>query len=205
VRRVLALPIVALCALAVVACSDDPNSDPPSDPMNAKVELGRPVERGYDRTEWDPAAVEAALALARRTTDTSVGCIDPGPVTFSQVKSSHEVVLLPMPAAVVQCFSNGEDEDLQFSAFDDEEAKDTYIEAKAELICGRALGFGNDTSGGQAGFDGIVYVDAGTVIIEPDSYVVRDLLAQELGATASKMCPEAVGDRPPATDAPNPG
>jgi hypothetical protein len=194
-----------MVALTALACSDDqasgPASDPDSDPMNYVVELGRPVERGYDRTGWELEPLEAALALARRTTDTTVGCIDPGEVNFDQVKSSNEKVMLPMPGAHVQCYSNGEDEDLLFTGFVDEESKNTYIEAKAELICGRALSFGSDTSRGQAGFDGIVYVDAGLVIIEPDSYVVRDLLAQELGATASKMCPEAVGDRPPTTPA----
>jgi hypothetical protein len=197
VPRAVLLPLVAL-SLLLAACSDDQESDPPSNPMNAMVELGRPVERGYDRTAWDPEAEAAAMDLANRTTATSVGCIDPGPVSFDEVKESHELVQLPMPGAIVQCFSNGEDEDLQFSAFADEEAKDTYIEAKAELICGRALAPEQDPET-RSRFDGIVYVDAGLVIIEPDTYIVRDQLAQELGATASKMCAEAVGDAPTTT------
>jgi hypothetical protein len=162
--------------------------------MNAVVELGRPVERGYDRTEWDAEALEAAMAVARRTTDTSVGCIEPGPVGFEKIKSSHELVRLPMPGAMVQCFSNDPDsEDLTFSAFTDEESKNTFIEAKAELICGRALAPEADPRT-VSRFDGIVYVDAGLVIIEPDTFFIRDKLAEELGATPSKMCPEAVGD-----------
>ena len=198
-RAVLVALVVTL--VVVAGCSDSEKSDPPSDPMNAVVELGRPVERGYERTDWDPAALDAAMALARRTTDTSVGCIDPGPISFEQVKSSHELVLLPMPAAVVQCFSNDPDsEDLTFSAFVDEESKNTFIEAKAELICGRALAPETDPRS-VSRFDGIVYVDAGTVIIEPDTFFIRDQLAAELGATPSKMCAEAVGDSIPTTTA----
>jgi hypothetical protein len=204
VRRVLLISLVVTC-LALVGCSNDntanPSSDPPSDPTNAIVELGRPVERGYDRTDWDPAALEAATALARRATATSVGCVNPGPVAFEQVKSSYELVKLPMPGAVVQCFSNGEDEDLQFSAFPDEESKATFVESKAELICARAMAPESDTAV-TTRFDGIVYVDAGNVIIEPDTYVVRDQLAAELQATPTKMCADAVGDRPPTSAAP---
>jgi hypothetical protein len=192
VRRVALLSAVLLL---VFGCSDDPESDPPSDPMNAMVELGRPVERGYDRTDWDPAAVDAALELARRVNTTTVGCTDePGPVTFEQVKASYELVGLPMPGAIVACFSSYEDEDLSFSAFTDEEAKNTFIEAKAELICARALEPEKDPNE-PARFDGIVYVDGGNVIIEPDSWPLRDRLATELGLPGTKMCPEAVGDR----------
>lgn len=199
-RRVL-IPITAL-VLLLAACSDSgPEADPPSDPTNAVVELGRPVERGYDRTEWDPAALDAAMELARRASNTSIGCIDPGPVAFEQVKASYEPVKLPMPGALVQCFSNGEDEDLQFSAFADEEAKNTYIEAKAELICERALAPEREGTA-LTRFDGLIYVDAGIVIIEPDTFIVRDALANELGATATKMCPEATGDRPYEIEAP---
>ena len=87
--------------------------------MNAVVELGRPVDRGYDRTDWDPAALAAAMALAQRVSASPVGCLDPGPVTFEQVKSSYELVKLPMPGALVQCNST-DGEDLTFSSFTDE-------------------------------------------------------------------------------------
>jgi hypothetical protein len=196
--------LLGLSLLAGACSNDDAASDPESDPMNAMVELGRPVERHYDRTEWVPGPLAEAQAVADRTTATAIGCLDPGPVDFGQVRSSHELVQLPMPAAIVQCFSNGEDEDLLFTAFEDEDEKDTYIEAKAELICGRALGFGSEQSETMAGFDGIVYVDFGTVILEPDSFAVRDALAEELGGTASKMCPEAIGDRPMPTTSTTP-
>jgi hypothetical protein len=172
--------------------------------MNGVVELDRPVERGYDRTDWDPAALAAAMDLANRTTATSIGCVNPGPVSFEQVKTSYELVKLPMPGALVQCYSNGEDEDLQFSSFTDEQAKRDYIEGKAELICGRAMAPEADPNT-RTRFDGIVYVDAGLVIIEPDTFAVRDQLASELGATASKMCAEAVGDTIPSQGQAQPG
>jgi hypothetical protein len=94
-----------------------------------------------------------------------------------------------------------EEEDLTFSAFVDEQAKNTFIDAKAELICTRALAPERSGDATQT-FDGIVYVDAGNVIIEPDSYVIRDQLAQAIGATPSKMCADAVGDRPATTTTP---
>ena len=194
-RRLLVLLILAATCTVLLGCSDDQDSDPPSDPMNAVVELGRPVERGYERTEWDPAALEAAMDLARRVSETTIGCVDPGPVTFEQVKSSYELVQLPMPGALVQCFSVLEEEDLQISAFADAESKDTFVEAKAELLCGRALAPEADPAT-KTRFDGVVYVDTETVIIEPDTWPIRDQLAQELEATPAKMCVDAVGDRP---------
>ena len=102
-----------------------------------------------------------------------------------------------MPGALVVCTSSG-GEDLSFSAFADEASKATFVEAKAELICGRALAPERDgTSTTQ--FEGIIYVDAGTVIIEPDSTEVRNQLPTDLGATPSKMCADAVGDTVPPT------
>jgi hypothetical protein len=196
VRRLLLVSLALLAVAVVAGCSDDP----PSDPMNAVAELDRSVDRGYDRTDWDPEALEEATTAATRGTATTVGCIDPGPVPFEQVKSSYELVKLPMPGAVVQCFSVLEDEDLTFSAFVDEQHKRDFIDAKAELICGRALAPESDPNV-TTRFDGIVYVDVGNVIIEPDTYIIRDQLARELGAAPNKMCEDAVGDRPTSTTA----
>jgi hypothetical protein len=93
-----------------------------------------------------------------------------------------------------------EDEDLTFSAFVDDEHKQDFIDAKAELICGRALAPESDPNV-TSRFDGIVYVDVGNVIIEPDTFVIRDQLAGEIDAPARKMCADAVGDQAPTTTA----
>jgi hypothetical protein len=196
VRRFILVPLVVTC-LALVGCSGDDTSKS-TDPTNAVAELGRSIDLGYDRTDWDPDALTAAMELAQRASATTVGCVDPGPVSFNEVKSSHELVKLPMPGATVQCFSVLEDEDLTYSAFADEQAKNDFIEAKAELICGRALAPESDPAV-TTRFDGLIYIDAGNVIIEPDTFPIRDVLARELGATPAKMCPDAVGDRPTTT------
>jgi hypothetical protein len=199
--RLRILPLTVLLPLALVACSDDTAPTASSDPMNAVVELDRPIDLGYERTGWDPEAEATAMALAARVTGTSVGCDDPGPVSFEAVKENYERVKLPMPAVILTCASIPFDEDLEFAGFTSEQAKKDYIDAKAELICGRAMAPEADPAV-TTRFDGIVYVDAGEVIIEPDSYVVRDKLADELGATGSKMCPDATGDRTPTSASP---
>lgn len=194
-RRVILLSVSVLILGLAVSCSSNGSSDEGSespDPMNAYAELGRPIDRGYDRTEWDPTVLAETMALANRVTATTVGCIDPGPIDMGLVKPNHELVGLPIPDAMVQCFSVLEDEDLTFSGFADEEAKNTYIEAKAELICVRAMAPEVDPN--AAKFEGLVYIDAGNVIIEPNSFQIRDLLATELGETPSKMCADATGD-----------
>ena len=135
-------------------------SDRPSDPMNAVAELGRPVELGYDRTD------------GTRRLDGRHG---PGPASHGHVSGvcgsgpgrvrrgegelrAREACRCPAPS--VQCYSVLEEEDLTFSALHDEESKQDFIEAKAELICGRALAPESDPSVASR-FDGIVYVDAG--------------------------------------------
>ena len=71
-------------------------------------------------------------------------------------------------------------------------AKATFVEAKAELICARALapvpGAPDTALPADSLFTGLAYVDTGTIIIEPDSTEVRDQLAAALGATPGKMC-----------------
>lgn len=194
-RRVLILLLV-MVSVAVVGCSSSNDSGSgqagsAGDPLNAKVELGRSIDQGYDRDDWDPAALAAATAVAARVQASTVGCVDPGALEWPDVLSTWQRVNMPMPGAVVQCFSN-DDEDITVTAFVDEDHMQTYIEAKAELICGRALA-PLEPGGAPSNFNGLIYIDMGdNILVEPDSNEVRDQLVAEIGGTPGKMCPDGV-------------
>jgi len=203
VPRLLLVPLAVLC-LTLTGCGDDERATP-TDPTNAFAELGRDIDLGYDRTDWDPTAVEAAREVAERAGATTIGCINPTVTSFDVVKTQmNEPPRLPMPGAVVQCSAisveEGDDgEDLTIEAFVDEEAKNVFIEAKAELLCERLRILALDFATGVSFSEGVAYVDLGTVIIEPDSWQVRDELARQMGGVATNMCPDVTADRPAAT------
>jgi hypothetical protein len=209
VHRFALVPLVALC-LAVAACGDDQQAKPSDasnavgDPTNAVAEVGD-IDLGYDRDDWDPEAVERAMEVAGRLTATTVGCVNPTVTPFATVRDQmYRQPQLPMPAAFVQCTSipvaEGEDgEDLTIQAFADTDAKDIFIAANEELLCERGRQLGLDSAGRESVFDGVPYVDVDTVIVQPDSWEVRDELARQLGAASANMCPDVTADKPATT------
>ena len=85
-------------------------------------------------------------------------------------------------------------ENLTIEAFVDQAHRDDFIAAKAELICARGKERGLSSDKTTSTFDGLVYVEAGNVIIEPDTAEIRNAIARELGLTAGNMCPGITND-----------
>lgn len=190
--RILALLVVPT-VLLIGSCSSSDRTDP----MDAKAEVsGRSIDRGYDRDGWDQAALDEATSVALRVGTTEIGCSNPGPSAWEAVLAEYQRVGLPMPGGHVECTS-ADDENLTIEAFVDEQHKLDFLLAKGELICERGKQAGRAPGEEKTGFDGLPYVDGGTVIIEPDSAAERDRLAQALGFSAGNMCTD-VNDTAPA-------
>jgi hypothetical protein len=181
VRRVLAL---LLLGVTLFACG---SSGSTNDPYNAVAEVGHKIDRGYDNGNWDPDAAAAATAMANRIAAAGTPCDNFAVAGWESVLTDHQRVQLPMPGASGSCTST-DDEDITIEAFTTEKKKDEFIEAKSELICARGIKVGTDPETGETGFDGLIYVDLGTIIVEPDFTGTRDALARELDGTPSNMC-----------------
>lgn len=196
--RILASLLVPAVLLIGSCASNTTGPDSANaDPMNAKAEVsGRSIDRGYDRDDWDQAALDQALAVAQQVANTPIGCNNPITSDWAAVLADHRRVALPMPGATVECES-ADGENLTFEAFVDDEHKLDFLLAKGELICERGKQAGLDPGGETTAFDGLPYVDGGTLIIEPDTAAMRDQLAQALGFSAGNMC-TGVTDNAPA-------
>jgi hypothetical protein len=137
------------------------------------------------RSDWDPAALTRARAVADRTIGTAEGCVDERHQVheWAAFADSYQMGGLPLPAASIECETQDE-RNLFVEVFDGADDKDAFVAAKQRLLCerGRAVADGTDEA------FAIPYVDGGDWIIEPDSAEMAEALAGVTGGTAGDMC-----------------
>jgi hypothetical protein len=190
------LAAVAAATLLLAGCADDGETSDGEGTGGTEVEevgelTAEDVAAGYDRDGWDPEAEATGREVAARLVGVPNGC-PPGSIDahpWDRYRDSYRAVDLPMPAASVGCFT-AEEDDLHVEVFASAEARDAFIEAKADLICerGYAVGEGTDDP-----FPGLPYIDGGDDlwIIETDTIPITEQLAPVAGGTVANMCPQA--------------
>ena len=167
--------IPVLATIAALAVASGCKSDPPAPPVNF----------GYERSNWVPASLDEANALAAKVVASKITCGPPSTDGWSGLVGAYQEKKLPMPGASVTCTSDAVQEHISFEVFDNEIDAKAFVAAKAALICERGAKLGT----ADHPFTGLPYVDGGTWVVEPDSGSVAIDLAPIVGGTAANMCP----------------
>ncbi|GIU86171.1 MAG: hypothetical protein KatS3mg009_0686 [Acidimicrobiia bacterium] len=127
---------------------------------------------------WAPEAVAAIVATASGLAGAGLGCGDFDPYEYGRVAAEYEGSL-PVPAAMGEC-TGPDGEHLELAAFADGGARRRFVEEKAAFLCRRAR------EAGLAAFGGFPYVEAGRVLVQPDTAPAARRIAGALGGRAAR-------------------
>ncbi|MDZ4828003.1 MAG: hypothetical protein SGJ13_16295 [Actinomycetota bacterium] len=161
-QRVLVLAMVAVAAVA--GCSGDDNDGAAPSTTFAPS----------DASDWDPAALATAEGLADQLRAGDIACDTYEAFNFPLIADDYEG-RLPVPDAMSECISNGEN--LTFEIFLDDDGAASFTEAKITSIC-------KGVTQRSIPFEGLSYVRGDGWIITPDTEATADAIAEVLDAEA---------------------
>jgi len=187
-HRTLPVGILALLGLCgLTACSrDEPQEQTPAAQVEPAAQAPAPPAPVVSASDWDPAALELAQALADKVRAGGIECAEYEVVPFGMYLEDYTKVLrLPadtLPTAETYCTSAAgteQEEDLTFIVFARPGLGEKFVEAKRKLLCRRAKEMKLHD------FPGFPYVLGDRWLVQPDERTTAVALAPILGGTAA--------------------